>query len=313
MFIAIGVQAQDGKKIDDLAKHIISSLKKLDTSDVQTFRNILISSKEINDFIASTDMDEDEKREIMENINEGQYDEEVERAFGYLVMETRRSGINWSKIEYEDMLYKLQLRDGVKQLRGEIYFQEGDVHYEMGIMAGKVNDAFVLFELRNLRDPRWRREYEDFDEAAAEAEAEELIRQMEEAMEMAVEEEADEYYEEDYEEFEAIDEDGEEVYSMLEHPAEFPGGEEALTKWINQNIQYPEQAVYDNASGKVFLEFVVEKDGTLTYFTVVNSVHEALEEEAIRLLMEMPKWTPGTVEGSPVRSWVTLPITFELK
>lgn len=198
--VTASAQTDDGKKIDDLAKHIITSLKKLDTSDVNSFRKILISEKEIYAFIEAMDKDEEEKAEIRENIKEGNYEEEVYRVFGYLIQETRRSGINWSKIEFEDMLYKLKLRDGLKQLEGEIYFKEGDAHYEMGIMAGKLNDKYVLIELRSLRDPRWRREYEDYDEAAAEAEAEEMTREMElaleEAMEEAMREASDE---EDYE------------------------------------------------------------------------------------------------------------------
>lgn len=108
------------------------------------------------------------------------------------------------------------------------------------------------------------------------------------------------------------DADEEEILVIVEKDAEFPGGPEALTKYLYDNLVYPRAAKDAGIQGKVFVEFVVEKDGRLTNVKIKRSVAPALDEEAIRVVKGMPKWTPGKQRNTAVRSRFILPINFQL-
>lgn len=95
--------------------------------------------------------------------------------------------------------------------------------------------------------------------------------------------------------------------------AEFPGGMPALREFLAANCHYPKEALEQKQQGGVLLEFVVEKDGSISAITVIRSVCKALDEEAIRVVRAMPKWKPGEDFGQPCRSFFQLPITFALQ
>ena len=95
-------------------------------------------------------------------------------------------------------------------------------------------------------------------------------------------------------------------------PAQFPGGQEALMKWIEQNMVYPQKALKKGIEGRVIVQFVVKKDGTVTNGKIVRGVDPLLDKEALRLVSIMPKWTPGKFDGKDIRSYYCLPITFKL-
>ena len=94
---------------------------------------------------------------------------------------------------------------------------------------------------------------------------------------------------------------------------EFPGGTEALIKFLQDNVTYPQIAKENNIEGRVLCQFVVEKDGTITDIQVVRSGGDAsLDKEAVRVLRLMPKWKPGKQQGKPVRVKYTVPVNFKL-
>lgn len=93
---------------------------------------------------------------------------------------------------------------------------------------------------------------------------------------------------------------------------EYPGGMQAMMSFIGENVKYPEDAMEKNISGKVFVSFVVEKDGSVSEAKVVKSVCASLDNEALRVVNAMPKWTPGKMDGKNVRVKYTLPFTFKL-
>ena len=94
--------------------------------------------------------------------------------------------------------------------------------------------------------------------------------------------------------------------------AGFPGGAAAMMKWINDNISYPETSIEMNEQGRVFLQFVVEKDGTITNVKVDRGVSLDLDKEAKRVIRNMPNWIPGEIGGRAVRARCRLPINFQL-
>lgn len=106
--------------------------------------------------------------------------------------------------------------------------------------------------------------------------------------------------------------DGDPIFGMCELQPEFPGGEMALIQFIKENLHYPEQCVKDSIEGRVTLSFSIEEDGSITNIKVMRSPHEALSQEAIRIVKSMPKWKPGGVNGKIKKVKYVLPITFRL-
>lgn len=103
-----------------------------------------------------------------------------------------------------------------------------------------------------------------------------------------------------------------EVYTIVEQDPEFPGGMEGLYRYLASNIQYPNEAKSKNVEGKVFVTFVIERDGTVTDVKTLRTPHPTLALEAERVVRAMPKWKPGKSRGKAVRVQYTLPINFKL-
>ena len=101
-----------------------------------------------------------------------------------------------------------------------------------------------------------------------------------------------------------------EIYESAEHMPTYPGGVSALMEFIKAHIQYPEDALAERAEGIIQVSFVVEKDGSTTEFEVIDEHHPALEAEAVRVLQQMPKWTPAKQDGVKVRVEYTVPVKF---
>ena len=103
------------------------------------------------------------------------------------------------------------------------------------------------------------------------------------------------------------------VYDLVEVQPEFPGGIEALYKYLAENINYPEQAKAEGVQGRVFVRFVIEADGSITNAQVLRGIGGGCDEEALRVVNAMPKWKPGMQDGKPVRVQYNLPIIFKLQ
>lgn len=104
-----------------------------------------------------------------------------------------------------------------------------------------------------------------------------------------------------------------EVFKAVEQMPEFPGGQAALLKWISSHIQYPAMAAENNIQGKVTVQFVVTKTGSIGEVKVVRSVDKDLDREAVRVVKSLPKFNPGRQNGQPVSVWYTLPVNFKLQ
>lgn len=101
------------------------------------------------------------------------------------------------------------------------------------------------------------------------------------------------------------------VFDVVESMPSFPGGISALMSYLSRNIKYPEDAVKAGIMGRVLVQFVVEKDGSIGDVCVNQMVSPSLDREAARVVMSMPKWVPGRQNGDFVRVKYTLPITFK--
>lgn len=94
---------------------------------------------------------------------------------------------------------------------------------------------------------------------------------------------------------------------------QFPGGEVAMLKWIAEHVKYPETAQESNIQGRVVVQFVVTKTGSIGKVKIVRSVDPDLDKEAVRVIKSLPRFYPGKVNGKPVNVWMTLPISFKLQ
>lgn len=103
------------------------------------------------------------------------------------------------------------------------------------------------------------------------------------------------------------------VFTFVEQMPEFPGGQNAMLTYLRTNIEYPDSARVKQIEGRVYLRFVVDKDGNVVNPEVARSVDPLLDEEAIRVVRQMPKWTPGKQNGKAVNVYFTLPISFSLQ
>ncbi len=105
----------------------------------------------------------------------------------------------------------------------------------------------------------------------------------------------------------------EEIFQVVENMPEFPGGMGALMKFLGKNIKYPTIAQENGVQGRVIVQFVVNKDGSIVDPVVVRSVDPYLDKEALRVVKAMPKWKPGMQRGKTVRVKYTVPVTFKLQ
>jgi TonB family protein len=105
---------------------------------------------------------------------------------------------------------------------------------------------------------------------------------------------------------------GQEVFTEVEEMPSFPGGDEARVRFMIENIKYPENAKKNGIQGKVFVQFIVEKDGKITNVKVIRGFNKECDEEAVRVIKLMPKWNPGKQKGQAVRVQFVLPIKFAL-
>jgi periplasmic protein TonB len=105
----------------------------------------------------------------------------------------------------------------------------------------------------------------------------------------------------------------EEVFTVVEQQPEFPGGTSKMYQYLGKNIQYPSAAQRANVTGKVFLAFVVNTDGSIQNVEVIKGIGFGCDEEAVRVVRSMPRWLPGKQSGRPVRVKYTLPVSFTLE
>lgn len=104
-----------------------------------------------------------------------------------------------------------------------------------------------------------------------------------------------------------------EIFTVVEQMPEFPGGAAEMTRFIQKNIKYPMMARESDIQGRVYVNFVVEPDGSVSNVTVMRGIGGGCDEEAVRIVNMMPKWNPGKQRGVAVRCSFTVPIVFRLQ
>jgi protein TonB len=103
------------------------------------------------------------------------------------------------------------------------------------------------------------------------------------------------------------------VYLIVEDMPLFPGGDKALKQWISENIKYPEAAKAKKIQGKVYVSFIIDPQGKVENPKVLSGIAPDLDAEALRVVSQLPKWSPGKQKGAPVKVSYTVPVLFTLK
>jgi len=103
------------------------------------------------------------------------------------------------------------------------------------------------------------------------------------------------------------------VYTYVEEAPSYPGGENARMLFLRNNIKYPRLALQNKIQGKVYISFIVEKNGSLSNIKVLQGIGAGCDEEALRVVNLMPKWKPGKTQGREVRVVITMPVNFVLQ
>ena len=102
------------------------------------------------------------------------------------------------------------------------------------------------------------------------------------------------------------------AFDVVEQMPEFPGGAAGMMKFIAENVKYPEEAYSKGIEGRVLVQFIIEKDGSVTNVKVIKKVNDAIDAEAVRVVKAMPKWKPGKQNGREARVKYTIPVIFRL-
>ncbi|HOY30726.1 MAG TPA: TonB family protein [Bacteroidales bacterium] len=103
------------------------------------------------------------------------------------------------------------------------------------------------------------------------------------------------------------------VYTYVEESPQFPGGENARILFLRNNIKYPQLALQNKIQGKVYVSFIIEKDGSLSNIKVLQGIGAGCDEEALRVTRLMPRWKPGKTQGHEVRVVINMPVNFVLQ
>ena len=120
----------------------------------------------------------------------------------------------------------------------------------------------------------------------------------------------EEYVAPEVEEEEVVEQ---EIFQIVEEMPDFPGGVAKLSEYLQKNIKYPQMARESGIQGRVFVNFVVEPDGSVSNVKVLRSLGGGCDEEAMRVVKSMPKWKPGKQRGKAVRVSYILPVNFKLQ
>jgi TonB family protein len=102
------------------------------------------------------------------------------------------------------------------------------------------------------------------------------------------------------------------IYQIVDEMPQYPGGEKVMMEYVAKNVKYPQEAKDKEIQGRVFVSFVVEKDGSVSTVKVLRGIGGGCDEEAVRVVSSMPKWKPGIKDGKPVRVSYMMPLNFKL-
>lgn len=160
---------------ENLCSEVYEMLSNFGPDSFEQYNAIFINEKEFLILVDQLWMDEERKELIREERDHTFFEERNKNEFKDLIEEGNQLNLNWKKIEFEDFLYRIRFQNGIKELKGEIYFKEGDEHFEIRVQAAFLSDEFHILELERLKTSTDLLEVEDTEEDMREIPAPEAI------------------------------------------------------------------------------------------------------------------------------------------
>ena len=267
----------------------------------QINRNLIAVKKEINDLIA-TAYSEGKKADIMEStirfieIKDKPDSVEIPYTFRWIVhyptrpMEyhlSLKAILNLKKYSVKIQNIKILMDDDIQDLDKFNQLKEKIIKKIKPIIYD-INQLKALETKREVKNPltffyNFKKEYDStfVEPSLVDVQNEELIKE-------------------------------DDLFTIAEKMPYFPGGEETLIKYLTDKLHYPMRAKVNGVQGVVVVSFIVEKDGSINNVRIIKGLDEECNDEAVKVIKEMPKWTPGEIGGKPVRVLISLPINFKL-
>ncbi len=282
-------QEETDSDATEFGKRVFELIKGMDTISIETFTESFIGQEEMIRVIDRSDFNEEDKevfRSIDQETNIKSY---CENTYRNLKEKGASEGINWGQLVWDKNEFETSVEEGVRVLNGRIMFWQNDDRYAVNVKGLYVDDKYMLDALYELHAAGWR-------SLGSPPPQEDII---------------------EFKEGEVVDDwfphpDDSPIELEPDVKAEFPGGDAAMNSFVYSHIRYPEEAVYKKIQGRVYVEFVVEKDGSLTNIKIHRSADPLLDKEAMRMVRSMPRWSPARKYDKEVRFRYILPVNFTL-
>lgn len=256
-----------------------------------------------------------------------------EKAFYYRILEKDKRDKNKGKlIDYymsgkiQSEAYYTDFKKGIKSGKFIMYYENGNIKRDMDYLDGKRNGKYLAYnengklteEIDYVEDKiagKYRTYYEsgnlEKDIAYSDSKRNGQFLVYRKTGELK---RVDNYVNGDFTNGKCLDLAGNDTtYYDYEVAAIFPGGRGELMKFLGNEMIYPENAIRNNLEGKVYLRFIIDVDGSVKNVKVTRGVNSEFDAEAVRAVRNMPRWTPGMIDGVPVKSYFDLPVNFKLQ
>lgn len=234
-------------------------------------------------------------------------------ALGFIVWHYVGDYFTSSNDEKESILFVDNIQGGNADQRGEDAYgydtgkretaQDMEEDYSYNDDAGRTKGKEVKTEA-NKRAKESKVTKKDIEAVLETVKATELQVTKDETKEETIEETA---------EYQANKIDPDQVYNNVEEKPQFPGGDAAMMKWLSDHVRYPAMAQGNNIQGRVVLSVVIDQTGSVGDVRVIRSRDHDLDKEAVRVVKTLPRFTPGKINGTPVKCYYNIPITFRLQ
>ncbi len=293
----------DEDALEEFGTRVFNMLKGMDTITLNEFIDVFATDEEIEEMIVHSTVPEEKKQAMLDHPQRANLNAYCKRSYESLKGEAASFGLTWSTIELDSITRTALEQNGTQVLYGRFLFWKEDTLLSVGFQAPHVGGKYCLGGLENLEIAGGRGGFGP--------PPEEIIVDEVPEPELTDIEKYGGVIERDEPPMDQTDSLGE-IVDFPDEEAQFPGGTSALLQFINDSIQYPELKAFEHPINTlVFIEFVVEKDGSLSNFVLRKGEKVPFGDEAMRVLRLMPKWIPGKVNGAAVRTRMIVPVQFE--
>ena len=261
---------------DEMGREVFEMFKEVESLSLSQWEENFMNLSDFKELAVDTSLGQ-KPREMLASITEEQYHNRYERALTRITERVAFVNADLSSLTFDHIETEEQSDDGMVGFIADLFMRSDELLYSVSFTAMLRNGGYELMIVDEFDYIRATDEENNIDETTVEIRTEQTN-----------------------------------IIQFPDVEAQFPGGESALYYFVRDNLQYPQVAIENEISGKVYLRFIVEADGQLTNIEVGRGLDPSLDREAVRMLRSMPNWTPGKAKGKKVRTRVNFPVVFSL-